>query len=182
MKKTLGTFFAVTLTAFAGSTCAQSVVDIPQVPANATPTGNEEAAIKATDNDKGDYQDQIMNDPATNDRARAEAVINAGNNLGTSSDGIADNADAVKGNTAVIIQKGKANTSSITQQGDNNSATQTQTGTHNDLRVEQAGKNNRSVESQTGSYNHKVKIQNGHVSDEETTDMEEGSPSAEGKQ
>jgi len=68
------------LTAAAGATYAQeSSVEIMQVPSNAKPINNDEATLKATDqNVGGDYQSQIINDPNMNDRARAESLMNSG--------------------------------------------------------------------------------------------------------
>lgn len=178
--RNLGFALGLTLTALAVPVHAQSVFDISQVPSDAKPVSNDESALKAKNHDAGsNYQNQIMNDPGLNDRARAEAVMHAGNDpqentTGGNASAIAGTAD--EGNTATIVQRGKANTSSVTQKGSNNHATQTQTGKKNELRVEQTGKNNHSIEHQKGNHNHKVKIQNKKVIEEETTDMEEDDP------
>lgn len=169
MKRMLGIVFSMVFTTFATAAYTQSI-DIPQVPSSVRSTDNAEATLNTTNHDNtGDYQNQIMNDPNLNDRARAEAAMNSGNNE-ADMEGVGSNMNAARGNRAVIIQHGKANTSSIVQKGDNNSASQTQMGDHNDLTVEQTGNNNHSVENQKGSYNHKVKIQNGKKTEETTTD------------
>src|SRR6185437_13751559 len=140
MNRALGFVFSMTLAALSVASFAQGVA-IPQVPANAQPTDNEESAINASNHgNTGDYQSQILSDPNLNERARAQAVMNEGQDTGLN-DGIAGNAEAARGNTAVIVQRGKSNASSITQTGDNNYASQTQMGNHNDLTVEQTGKN-----------------------------------------
>lgn len=133
-------------------------ITIQQVPANAAPVSNAEANITQESGADSDYQKSVLSNPAINDRARVEAIMNSGDNSGG-------------GNTAVIVQNGKSNKSSIVQKGHNNYASQSQNGDSNDLRVEQNGKNNVSHEHQVGNHNHKVKIQNGNETEETTIEQ-----------
>lgn len=126
-------------------------VHISQMPSDAKPVGGDgENIANANENTASDnYQDDILNNPELDERARSQAVT----------EGKSSNSGG--GNKAVIIQNGKSNKSSIVQKGNGNYAKQVQKGNNNDLHLEQTGRNNSSVEKQTGDNNHKVIIQNG---------------------
>lgn len=154
-------------------------VDIPQVPPDSTEVNNAESGIHVDNRSHGDYQNQILNNPEYNDRARAESILRNEEETQGNTATITQGGRNGGGNTATIIQNGRANNSSIVQKGSNNHAYQRQHGRHNDLRVEQYGDHNTSQEEQEGDYNHKVKIQNGHR--EEETDIEQASPTGSGQ-
>ncbi len=142
--------------AFAGSD-----INIPQIPPGSKMTEtNGESSIKIDDGSGvADYQQEILNNPETNDQARTASSPTQEKNSG--------------GNVATIVQSGKSNKSRITQSGKNNLASQTQKGNNNDIHLQQTGGNNNSVEKQTGNYNHKVIIQNGKKREETIIDNQD---------